>query len=143
MGGATATITAAGASGLDGLILIDAWNPALGTSKGAVTREQLVTAFDDFGHSLHGATPESVAEEVVARRDQWNLVAFAPRLARLPILSVSAKYGLADKNAPTTAALRNAGNARVTAIVMDTDHSFSDHRIALSTAVVRWLQALR
>ena len=143
MGGATATITAAGASGLDGLILIDAWNPALGTSKGAVTREQLVTAFDDFGHSLHGATPESVAEEVVARRDQWNLVAFAPRLARLPILSVSAKYGLADKNELTTAALRKAGNARVTAIVMDTDHSFSDHRIALSGAVVRWLQALR
>jgi pimeloyl-ACP methyl ester carboxylesterase len=143
MGGATATITAAGASGLEGLILIDAWNPALGTSKGAVTRDQLVAAFDDFGHSLHGATPETVADEVVAKRDQWNLVALAPRLAQLPILSVSAKYGLADKYEAMTAALRKSGNKRVTAIEMDTDHSFSDHRIALSSAVVRWLQALR
>ena len=143
MGGATATMTAAGATELDGLILIDAWNPVLGTSKGAVTRAQLVTAFDDFGHSLHGATPETVADEVVAKRDQWNLVALAPRLAQLPILSVSAKYGLADKNEAMTAALRKVGNARVTAIEMETDHSFSDHRVALASAVVRWLQALR
>jgi uncharacterized protein len=142
MGGATATMTAAGASGLDGLILIDAWNPALSTSKGAVTREQLAAGFDDFGHSLHGATPETVAEEVVAKRSQWNLLALAPRLAKLPVLSVSAKHGLGDKNELLTAALRSAGNDRVSAIEMDTDHSFSDHRIALCAAVVSWLQKL-
>jgi pimeloyl-ACP methyl ester carboxylesterase len=100
MGGATATITAAGASGLDGLVLIDAWNPALGTSKGAVTRAQLVAGFDDFGHSLHGATPETVADEVIAKREAWGLVALAPKLAGLPILSVNAKHGLASRNEP-------------------------------------------
>ena len=31
----------------------------------------------------------------------------------------------------------------VTAVEMDTDHPFSDHRIALATTVVRWLQGLR
>ncbi len=143
MGGATATITAAGAGGLDGLILIDAWNPALGTSKGAVTRAQLAAGFDDFGHSLHGATPESVADEVIAKRAGWNLVALAPKLAGLPILSVTAKYGLASRNEPLTAALRNAGYSRVTAVEMDTDHSFSDHRMALSSVVVGWLEQLR
>jgi uncharacterized membrane protein YjdF len=143
MGGATATMTAAGASGLDGLILIDAWNPALGTSKGAVTRAQLVAGFDDFGHSLHGATPGTVADEVIAKRAGWNLVALAPKLASLPILSVSAKYGLASRNEALTAALRKAGDSHVTAVEMDTDHSFSDHRIALSSAVVGWLAALR
>ena len=142
MGGATATMTAARSGGLDGLILIDAWNPALGTSKGAVTRAQLVAGFDDFGHSLHGATPGSVADEVVAKSGQWNLVALAPRLARLPVLTVSAKHGLADKNEALTAALRAAGNEHVTAIEMDTDHSFSDHRIALAKAVVDWLGRL-
>lgn len=143
MGGATATITAAtAASGLDGLILIDAWNPALGTSKGAVTRAQLVAGFDDFGHSLHGATPATVADEVVAKRAQWNLAELAPRLAGLPILSVTAKYGLASRNEVLTAALRKAGDDRVTAIEMDTDHSFSDHRMALSSAVVGWLEQL-
>jgi pimeloyl-ACP methyl ester carboxylesterase len=143
MGGATATITAAAASGLDGLILIDAWNPALGTSKGAVTRAQLIAGFDDFGHSLHGATRETVADEVIAKRAGWNLIALAPKLANLPILSVSAKYGLASRNEALTAALRKAGDDRVTAVEMDTDHSFSDHRMALSSAVVGWLAALR
>jgi pimeloyl-ACP methyl ester carboxylesterase len=142
MGGATAFMTAASSSGLEGLILIDAWNIAGKTSRGADTREALAKGFDDFGNSLHGATPETVADEVIAKRAQWDLVAAAPRLAQLPILSLSAKYGLAQANLPVTAAIRQAGNQHVTAIEMDTDHSFSDHRVALSQAVVSWLQAL-
>ena len=143
MGGATAFMTAASASGLDGLILIDAWNIAARTSKGAVTKADLVVGFDDFGNSLHGATPESVADEVVARRSEWDLVAAAPKLSKLPILTVTAKYGAADENRATTAALRKGGNAHVAAVEMDTDHPFSDHRIALASTVIRWLQGLR
>lgn len=142
MGGATAMMTAAGARGLDGLILIDAWNIARGTSKGAETRAELINGMDDFGNSLHGATPESVADEVVARRTQWDLVAAAPRLAQLPILTVTAKYGGALPNRLTTAALRGAGNRRVTAVEMDTDHAFSDHRIALASTIIGWLRSL-
>src|SRR3954471_21653495 len=81
MGGATAMMTAADARGLDGLILLDAWNIACGTSKGATTREELISGFDDFGNSLHGATPESVGDEVLAKRTQWDLVTAARRLA--------------------------------------------------------------
>jgi len=143
MGGATAMETAAHSTGLDGLILIDAWNIAAGTSKGAINREEMVRGFDDFGNSLHGATPESVADEVIARRSEWDLRELGPRLSTLPILTVTAKYGAADENRPTTAALRKAGNRHLTAIEMDTDHPFSDHRIALASTVVRWLQRLR
>src|SRR3954447_1264606 len=106
MGGATAFMTAAGARGLDGLILIDAWNIAAGTSKGAITRQEMVQGFDDFGNSLHGATPGSVADEVIAKRSQWDLVAAAPRLSNIPILTVTAKYGGAVPNRAVTAALR-------------------------------------
>jgi pimeloyl-ACP methyl ester carboxylesterase len=142
MGGATAFMTAASASGLDGLILIDAWNIG-DTSHGRETRETLISGFDDFGNALHGASPASVADEVVAKRDGWNLVASAPKLARTPVLTVTARYGGAVPNRDVTAALRKAGNRRVTAIEMDTDHPFSDHRIALASTVIRWLQGLR
>ena len=142
MGGSTAAMAAASATGLDGLILIDAWNIAYGTSKGAVSRAELVTSFDDFGNSLHGATPESVADEIIAKRLAWDLRTVAPRLARLPILTVTAKYGAADENRPTTAALRKVGNRRVTAIEINSDHPFADHRIALAQAVVDWLDRL-
>lgn len=141
MGGSTAAMAAASASGLDGLILLDAWNIAAGTSKGAVSREELIKGFDDFGNALHGATPESVADEVVAKRSQWDLVALAPRLAKLPILTVTAKYGGAEENRPTTAALRKM-NPRVTAIELNSDHPFADHRIALAQIVVGWLNRL-
>ena len=143
MGGATAMMTAASATGLDGLILIDAWNIAAGTSKGAISRAELIQSFDDFGNSLHGATPESVADEVVAKRSQWDLRTAAPRLADLPILTVTARFGAAEENRPTTAALRKAGNRRVTAIEMNSDHPFADHRIALAQTVVGWLDRLR
>jgi uncharacterized protein len=142
MGGATAMMTAARNTGLDGLILIDAWNIAFGTSKGAVSRDEMIAGFDDFGHSLHGATPASVADEIITRRTEWDLVAAAPRLRNLRVLTVTAKHGGASENVPTTAALRRSG-ARLTAMEMPTDHSFADHRIALSQTVVGWLNRLR
>lgn len=143
MGGATATLTAAGTSGLDGLILIDAWNPAAPNSHGATSRDDMVKGFDDFGNSLHGATPASVADEVIANRSHWNLANTAPQLSSLPVLNVSAKHALASVNHQLDDALRSAGNRRVTEIQMDTDHSFADHRIALSKAVVGWLDQLK
>jgi pimeloyl-ACP methyl ester carboxylesterase len=140
MGGAAAAMTAASTTGLGGLVLIDAWN--IGDRSRRGTRAELVKDFDDFGNALHGATPGSVADEVVAKRSLWDIVAAAPKLKNVPILTVTAKYGGAVHNRATTAALRSAGNERVTAIEMDTDHPFSDHRIALSAAVVNWLQSL-
>jgi pimeloyl-ACP methyl ester carboxylesterase len=142
MGGATAMMTAAGAKGLDGLILIDAWNIAEGTSKGAFNRSEMIAGFDDFGNSLHGGTPTSVADEVIARRSQWDLVAAASRLTPLPVLTINAKFGIGARNQPVTDALRKAG-ARVTAVAIDSDHSFSDHRLALAATVTGWLQQLR
>ena len=76
------------ATGLDGLILIDAWNIALQEQQGARSpATQLAKGFDDFGNSLHGATPESVADEVVAKSSQWNLVAAGAQPRELPVLT--------------------------------------------------------
>lgn len=141
MGGATAEMTAAGATGLDGLILIDPWNIAGGTSKNARTREELAKSFDDFGNSLHGATPATVADNAVASRAKWNLVQAASHFHGLPVLMVTARYGIGDRDLPVTAAMQSAG-ARVTAVQIDSDHSFSDHRMALAATVTDWLASL-
>ena len=143
MGGATAMMTAAGAKRLNGLILLDAWNIAAETSRGARDRDEMVRGFDDFGNSLHGATPETVADEVVARKSQWDLVATASRLPNLPILTVTAKFGGAAPNRAVTAALRRAGNAHVTAVELNSDHGFNDHRLKLAEIVGDWLSRLR
>jgi len=106
-----------------------------------MTRDQLVQDFDDFGNSLHGATRESVADDAVTHRAQWDLTVAARRLTGLPVLMLGARYGIGEHDRPVTNALQSAG-AKLTAIMMDTDHSFSDHRIALSEAVVDWLKGL-
>ena len=140
MGGAMAALTSAQASGVDGLILLDAWN--ISDTARKTPRNEVVAGLDDLGNALHGATPESVADEIIARGAEWDLVKAAPRLAKLPILTVTATHGGAVENRPVTAALRTAGNRRVTAVELDTDHAFADHRIKLQSTVVRWLQAL-
>src|SRR5436190_13564292 len=78
MGGATAAMTAAVTSGLDGLILIDAWNIAADAR--TASKADLVAGFDDFGNSLHDASPQSVADELLNRGREWDLIAAAPRL---------------------------------------------------------------
>lgn len=140
MGGATAAMTAASDRRLDGLILIDAWNIAADARN--TPRARLVAGLDDFGNALHGATPDTVADEILGRGRAWDIAAAAPRLSVFPILTVTARYGGAAENRTVTAALRKA-NRKVTAIEMDTDHAFSDHRIALASTVIRWLQGLR
>jgi hypothetical protein len=128
-----------------GLVLLDAWNIAGDATQvraaGAAGRARLVAGLDDFGHSLHGASPESVADELFARGSDWSLPALAPRLRWTPILTVTALHGGAEDNRATTAALRSAG-ATVTAREIDSDPPFADHRIALAAEVVRWLRQI-
>lgn len=151
MGGLAATLTAAddrpaGAPPLAGLILLDAWNPAITarqvTAAGEKGRIEFVAGFEDFGHSLQGATPDSVAAEVLARGAGWNLLDRAPRLARLPVLTIYASEGIAADNRALAAAIKRQPGARVEAIELVSDHGFADHRIAVAVEMARWLEAL-
>jgi pimeloyl-ACP methyl ester carboxylesterase len=131
---------------LAGLILLDAWNIGADAERtraaGAAGRAALVAGLDDFGRALHGATPESVADEIIAAQGpDWSLPAIASRV-RAPVLTISAIHGGAAENRATTEAMRRAG-VPVTAREIDSDHPFADHRIALEMAVVRWLRARR
>ncbi|MFZ0633998.1 MAG: alpha/beta fold hydrolase [Candidatus Acidiferrales bacterium] len=92
---------------------------------------------------LAGCTPLSLAREILANQTNWDTVDFAPKLASRPILVVTSDDGLASTNSALVDALKKAGDAKVTAIHMATDHSYSDHRIALETAVLTWLESVR
>ncbi|MFZ0879123.1 MAG: alpha/beta hydrolase fold domain-containing protein, partial [Candidatus Acidiferrales bacterium] len=92
---------------------------------------------------LAGCTPQSLAREILANQTNWNTVDFAPKLASRPILVVTSDDGLASTNSALVDALKKAGDAKVTAIHFATDHSYSDHRIALETAVLTWLDSVR
>ena len=92
---------------------------------------------------LAGCTPESLAHEVIDNVTKWNFVNLAPKLATRPMLILTSDDGLAPSNNAFVEALHKAGNTQVTAIHMATDHSYSDHRIALEQAVLQTLDSLQ
>jgi uncharacterized protein len=83
-----------------------------------------------------------VVNEVVDRAEEWLLPARAPALATRPLLMVA---GTRDEAVPKAshhdrviAALREAGAARLTELVLDDDHAFSAHRVELARRLVDW-----
>jgi pimeloyl-ACP methyl ester carboxylesterase len=146
MGGMAAAVAASDDPAPAGLILIDAWDIAVtareAKAAGQAGRAAFIAGFDDIGHSLGPITATDLADNVISRGEEWNLRALAPKLARLPVLSVYATHGIAADNKALAAALRAQPRARVQAVEMDSDHAFADHRVALAAEVVRWLHPL-
>lgn len=130
---------------LAGVLLIDAWNvgdEARRVRNAPEAYAALVAGFDDLGHSLVGATAESLAQEVRDSPASWDLPSLAPKLATQRVQVIWADRGIAEHNVALVEALREAGATRLATAHFPTDHAFSDHRIALSRTVVAWLQAL-
>ena len=92
---------------------------------------------------LAGCTPESLAREIVANVAKWTFVSLTPKLATRPILIITSDDGLAPVNDALVDALHQAGNQQASTIHMATDHSYSDHRIALQQAVLQTLGSLQ
>jgi len=147
MGGMAAAVAASGDPPPAGLILLDAWDIAVTAREtraaGAAGRAAFIDGLDDLGHSLGPITAADLADNVIRRGEEWDMKALAPKLARLPVLSVYAAHGIKADNEAVVAVLRAQPGARVEALEMDSDHAFADHRIALASEVVRWLHALR
>jgi pimeloyl-ACP methyl ester carboxylesterase len=92
---------------------------------------------------LAGCTPDSLAREVVDNADRWDFLSLVPKLASRRMLVVTSDDGLAPVNDALVEALHRAGNTRVTAVHFATDHSYSDHRIALQQAVLQALDSIQ
>ena len=89
---------------------------------------------------LAGVTPQSLAEEIIANADTWNVPNLAPKLATRPILVITSDDGLVPSNDTFVAALRKAGGTHITTVHLTTDHAYSDHRIALQQAILDFLK---
>ena len=94
-------------------------------------------------HPVHGATASDLFAEAERHAKEWDYVQWADAFRKRPLLLVEADdQNHADMEALASAVRRN-GSARLEQKVVTTDHSFSDHRIALQTIVIDWLQQLK
>jgi hypothetical protein len=74
-------------------------------------------------------------DEAAANAAGWDFVDWAPALATRPVLLITANDGSYANSRRLATRLRKVQELR-----MDTDHPYSDHRIALESAVVGWLE---
>ena len=140
MGGFMAAYVAAHDPQVAALVMICAWN--IGPT---VLRAADNGRSDNYKNSsprLAGTTPGVLMSEAKNNALMWNYVDYAPLLNNRPVLIMESNDRNRDDNQAMTDALRKAGNLRVTEKFTETDHSFSDHRIALQIAILDWLQSL-
>jgi pimeloyl-ACP methyl ester carboxylesterase len=139
MGGWVTVLTAAHQHGLRGAVLISAADMAY---MRGLPRDKVVAFMATDMETLAGTSPERMADELLAHPTDWAFPAAYDGLAHVPLLVITSNDGLAQRNDELVAAVRARGNAHVSTVHLPTDHSYSDQRIALESAVIRWLQAL-
>jgi pimeloyl-ACP methyl ester carboxylesterase len=92
---------------------------------------------------LAGCSGESLARELLADRNAYDFLGWANLFGKRPLLLISSDDGLKPASDALAGMVRKQGSAAaVTEVHFPTDHSYSDHRIALETAVLNWLATL-
>ena len=149
MGGFMAAYAGSREAGILGTALISGANfkdwaggsEATGDPKATLTKLSANLEKEDI-HPLAGCTAESLAKEMLAHRAEWNFVDYAGQFGNRPLLLITSDDGLKSPADQLAAAARKSGNTHVTEQHFATDHSYSDQRISLETAVLNWLSTL-
>lgn len=139
MGGWVTAHTAAHDHALMGAILISMGDMGL---LGYLPHDQAVAVMADNMESLSGVTAESMADEVKLHAKEFVVANTAAGLAQIPLLALTADDHLAEHTDALVAAIKAKGGTRTTSMHVATDHSWSDHRIALESIVITWLSGL-
>jgi uncharacterized protein len=139
MGGWVVAHTAAHDHALSGAILISMADMGL---TGARPRAQAVAAMADDMETLADVTADSMVDELVAHAKEFVVAGTAPGLAQIPVLAITSNDHIASQTDALVAAIKAKGGTRVTSAHLDTDHGYSDRRIALESLVINWLSGL-
>jgi len=149
MGGMISTVIAAEHARdpwLKAIVLISAGNmagrvlPAVQSGHPEQAIHQIAKGLASQGMSpLAGCTPESLARELIAHAAEWDIPSLATKLAagpHRPILIIYSDDGTGPSSQALAANLAKAGDTAVKSLHIATDHSYSDHRIALQKEIL-------
>ena len=141
MGGWVAVETAARDHHLAGVALISAADMSR-DFPGSMPHPQLVERLSGLMESLAEVTPEQMADELEAHAPSWRFDQAYDRIGHVPLLVITADDRYRPSDDALVGALRARRDPSITALHLDTDHVYSDQRIALQAALIGWLQSL-
>jgi pimeloyl-ACP methyl ester carboxylesterase len=139
MGGWVAAHTAAHDHALIGTILISMADMSL---VAGMSRDKAVAEMADDMETLVGVTAESMVDDLSATAKNYVMFNAAPGLVQMPLLALTSNDHLGPHTDSLVTAIKAKGGTKVTAMHIDTDHGWSDHRVALESIVITWLAAL-
>lgn len=139
MGGWVTALTAARDHALVGAILISAADVG---RLGDLPHDKAVALMADNMEALAGVTAQSMADEIRLHAAAFKFQKAAPGLVNTPLLVLTADDGLASDGAALVQAIKTDHGNEVTTVHVATDHSWSDHRIALEGTIITWLGGL-
>ncbi|HAF40195.1 MAG TPA: alpha/beta hydrolase [Sphingobium sp.] len=140
MGGFMAADAAAAEPRVAGLFLIDPWDPAQTVAALATPEGEADWKAEVAGDlpPLAGATYDSLTGEIRADGAKFDLGRRLAGYGRRPLSIIGAERGIGAM-ARKVAADAQGANPDARLMVWPTDHGFSDKRIALADALVRFL----
>lgn len=132
-----------------GVVMISAWNIAGPFSTSSASAEK--TAVTKFVQNqtkndltpLAGTSAETLGHEVFANRTTMIFSTFTKSLATRPIFIITSDDGLTADNDKFTTELKQAGDSHVETRHYATDHSYSDHRVELASAILSFLATIQ
>jgi uncharacterized protein len=149
MGGWASLMTASEDPAILGAASLAGWNIGLEArllSESPREHARLLGMIDESMGPLHPTFSDPLAEEIRHHGVEWDVELRTAELAGRPLFIAAGsrddEVPPARHHVPLIAALNAAGASRLTELVWDTDHAFSDRRIALARATVEWLRSL-
>jgi len=95
---------------------------------------------------VQGTDKETIYNEMLSNKDDWNLLNVLPQLSKKNILLVGAEFDyvapLKLHHQPMVEGFEKVG-AELKSVIYQSGHSFSSTRIKLTTEIIRWLENLK
>ena len=96
----------------------------------------------DNMETLAGVTAESMAQEIAQHEKELAVLPAAGNLVHTPLLAITSDDGGQSQTDELVDAIKAKGGKLTKSVHVPTDHGYSDHRIALESIVIQWLQSL-
>ena len=103
-------------------------------------RDAVVRNMNDNRESLAGVTGESMTDELIAHGKKWSFKTLAPQLVHRKLLVLYSDDFVKADSLELIKDVKAAGGTAISEEYVETDHSWSDHRIALESLVINWLE---
>jgi acetyl esterase/lipase len=142
MGGWVTAQTLAHDSNLLGAVVISSGDFGAIGLQAQQNREAVIANMNDNRETLAGVTGESMADELKDHGKDWAFKTLAPELIHRNLLVLYSNDFVKADSLELINDVKAAGGKTIAATYVVTDHSWSDHRIALESLVVNWLGTL-